>query len=185
MVFPLPPTYPHWKHNLEEYRERDGEENPPRGFIPAPQRECSGSADLDTSGGHLPGPVAEHEAVPCWWQGVVTHQVLAGHSLQLQGVEAGAPAGVAEDAVSPRPALGSWGGGKRAVSNELIRLIQLGAANSCLNPLSFYVPIHFRIGLIFNASKSRFIQRCELSNIKILAIYIFTTSESGPNPFTF
>lgn len=151
MVFPSPPTYPHRIQSLGEYRE----ENSPRGFAPAPQGGSSGSADLDTSGGHFGGPVAEHEAVPRRWQGVVTHQVLAGHSLQLQGVEAGAPAGTAEDAVSPRPALGSWGGWKRAMINKLISLIPLHPADSCLNPISFYVPVRFRIGLVFKANNSR------------------------------
>lgn len=111
--------------------ERDGEENPPYGEGQSQlcRGKRSGSADLNTSGGHFPRALAEHEAVPCWWQGVVTHQVLAGHPLQLQGVEAGAPAGIAEDAVSARPALGSWGGWKRAISHGLIN--QFNSTGRC------------------------------------------------------
>lgn len=148
---PLIPTlYLVW-----EGTERDGQQNSPGGFLPAQGERAQVSADLDTRGGHLCGPVAELEAVPCWGQGVVTHQGRAGRSLQLQGIEAGAPAGAAEDAVSPRPALGSWGACKRARRNELIGLIPPDGVNSCLNPISFRVSICFRIGQIFKADKTQ------------------------------
>ena len=56
---------------------------------------------------HFRRRVVDHEPVPCWWQQVVTHQVLSRRSLQLQRVKPGAAVWAAENAMSSWGALGS------------------------------------------------------------------------------